>query len=171
MDARLRDVEITFGKVDQRLLTIERDLPSPAASRQRQLLPNQYPRLAAPTGRVMMWWWAHGLPRPKRCRRGGATYSRGVVNRCARPFVAADLAADLATTLGRSRALARPLDSDQAAEPAGGRHAEVAASRVSVMTCHRVVVCPPQMSSPRAHRTRGRCRAPPAEETPRSRIP
>ena len=39
-----------------------RDLPSPAASRQRQPLPNQYPRLAAPTGRVMMWWWTHGLP-------------------------------------------------------------------------------------------------------------
>ena len=32
MDARLRDVEISFGKVDQRLLTIERTvLPGPAA--------------------------------------------------------------------------------------------------------------------------------------------
>ena len=34
MDARLRDVEITFGKVDQRLLTIERTRP-PQPGRQQ----------------------------------------------------------------------------------------------------------------------------------------
>ena len=36
----------------------------------------------------------------------------------------------------------RGVHSDRAAGPAGGRHAEVAASRVSFMICHRVVVCP-----------------------------
>lgn len=51
----------------------------------------------------------HGLPRTQALPAPGwSHYSRRVVNRCACPFVAADLGADLATTRGRGRALAQP---------------------------------------------------------------